>query len=57
MGVIMIKNCFSSFLSGLPNKRLPGSEVVDYHHLGSVEVNENKIKHKWEIFGVFVCIL
>jgi hypothetical protein len=54
MGVIMIEICFSSFLSGVPNKGLSGIEVVDHHHFGSVEVNENKIKHKWAIFGVFV---
>ena len=53
----MIKICFSSFLSGLPYERLSGSEVVDYHHLGSVEVNENKIKLKWAIFGVIVRVL
>jgi hypothetical protein len=53
MGVIMI----SSFLPGLPNERLSGSKVADYHHLGSVEVNKNKIKHKWAIFGVIVRLL
>jgi hypothetical protein len=53
MGVIMIKICFSSFLSGLPYERLSGSEVVDYHHLGSMEVNDNKIKLKWAI--LYLC--
>jgi hypothetical protein len=57
MGVIMIEICFSSFFSDLPNKGLSGSEVVDHHHLGSEEVNENKIKHKWAIFGVFARIM
>jgi hypothetical protein len=56
MGVIMIEICFYSF-SDLPNIGLSGSEVVDHHHLGSEEVNENKIKHKWAIFGVFVRVL
>jgi hypothetical protein len=49
MGVIMIEICFSSSLPSWPNERLLGPEVVDHNHLGSAEVNENKIKHKWSI--------
>jgi hypothetical protein len=56
MGVIMIKICFYSSLPSWPNERLLGPEVVNHNHLGSAEVNENKIKHKWAIFGVFVRI-
>jgi hypothetical protein len=36
---------------------MKGQEVVDHNHLGSAEVDENKIKHKRAIFGVFARVL
>jgi hypothetical protein len=48
----MMGICFSSSLPCSPEEKLTRPEVLDNHHLGSVEVNENKIKQKWAIFGV-----
>jgi hypothetical protein len=57
IGVIIIRTCCSSTVPGLPYEKVLEQKVVDHQLLGSIEVNENKIKHKLAIFGVFMRVL